>query len=442
MTVPGIRGVRVIRRRSRTALRHLGLRPYDAYEALVRTGRSLPIPARARVAVSSALLRRPWQVSVPLDKLLLGAQNGWTATAFADQTGEVLWASTPLLRGPHVALLRLAEVRGELSDAEILDSPYGRFGLRNIAASGRYFWATDPAGVLNVARSFIARYEGREPRRPTRANQSRPTDPVLAAPIQGTDYYQILDGHHRLAIAAVRGEHAARATVKWMPVMTPLQRLLTRMSWLDGSRELYQPIDAPELRQRWTLVRRCSDRLEKMTAFLGERDLLPPGTGTYLDVASCYGWFVRQMQVAGYQANGIERDPLAVPLGRAVYGMDGTEIRTGDCVEVLAASDRTWDVVSCFSLLHHFVLGRGSTSAEELLSLLDRNTGHVLFLDMGQEHEEWFRQSLAGWNASTIARFLDASTSFDEIVDLGPDEDARPPYAGNYGRHLFACLRA
>lgn len=90
MTVPGIRGVRVIRRRSRTALRQLGLRPHDAYEALVRTGRSLPIPARARVAVSSGLLRRPWQVSVPLDKFLLGAQNGLTATAFTEQTGEVL----------------------------------------------------------------------------------------------------------------------------------------------------------------------------------------------------------------------------------------------------------------------------------------------------------------------------------------------------------------
>jgi hypothetical protein len=65
----------------------------------------------------------------------------------------------------------------------------------------------------------------------------------------------------------------------------------------------------------------------------------------------------------------------------------------------------------------------------------------VLFIDTGQENEEWFRTSLAGWNPEKIAEFLRENTTFDEIVDLGPDDDAHPPYADNYGRHLFACLR-
>jgi hypothetical protein len=147
------------------------------------------------------------------------------------------------------------------------------------------------------------------------------------------------------------------------------------------------------------------------------------------------------MRDLGYAANGMERDPLAPPLGQAAYGLDPSAVMVGDCVELLRSAGRTWSVVSCFSLLHHFVLGRGSTSPEELLKLLDAATERVLFLDTGQEHEAWMRRSLRGWSPEHIARYLREHTTFGEIVDLGPDEDAVGRYADNYGRHLFACVR-
>ncbi|ACY96594.1 MULTISPECIES: ParB N-terminal domain-containing protein [Thermomonospora] len=430
-----------IRRRSRTVLRKAGLTPSGPlYGRLVDAGRSLPIPPKARVVLSTAVLRRPWRIRVPLDRLLLGAQSGWTAREFAERTGDLLWPSTPLLEGPHVRLLELADSKEHLTDEEILDSDYGRLARRCIAAGGRYFGAADDAGIIDSARTFIGRYKGTIPA-PTRRRpeQSGALDPILVAPIRHSSYYQVLDGHHRLAVAARNGHKSVWAVAKWLPVTTPLQDLLLKMSWLDGTRELYQPIDAPELRDSWTTVRQCTDRLEKMISFLAERRI--PTQGTYLDVASCYGWFVKEMGKLGFAASGMERDPLAVPLGKAVYGLPDGAIATGDCVDLLRAADRTWDVVSCFSLLHHFVLGRGSVSAEELLRLLDRVTGRVLFFDTGQENEEWFRTSLRGWNPKTIAEFLSRHTSFDEIVDLGPDADSRPPYQDNYGRHLFACVR-
>ena len=271
-----------------------------------------------------------------------------------------------------------------------------------------------------------------------RPEQSGRLDPVLVAPVRGSGYYQVLDGHHRLARTVVAGETDARVVTKWMPVTTPLQDLLLRMSWLDGSKELYQPLSAPELERDWSTVRRCTDRLEKMRAFLSERGV----TGSYLDVASCYGWFVAEMGKAGFDANGMERDPLAVPLGHAAYSLPEGRVQTGDAVELLGAADRAWDVVSCFSLLHHFVLGRGSVGPEALLKLLDEAAGKVLFLDTGQENEAWFRTSLAGWNPEMVGDFLRKHTTFDEVIDLGPDEDAQSPYADNYGRHLFACVRA
>jgi hypothetical protein len=429
-----------VRRKSRTALRKAGLVPSGpVYGRIVDKGRALPVPPKARVLISTAILRRPWRISVPLDRLLVGAQGGWTARGFAERTGDLLWPSTPLLEGPHVALLRQAS-DGDPTDDELLDSPYGRLGRRCIGAGGDYFGATDDAGVVASARAFISRSRGADAADERRPQQSGSLDPVLVAPVRNSSYYQVLDGHHRLALAAHRGETTVRAVAKWAPVTTPLQDLLLKMSWLDGTKELYQPVDAPELRDEWTTVRRCADRRDKMLAFLRERGIGTPAT--YLDVASCYGWFVDQLRQLGFAASGIERDPLAVPLGQAVYGLPDGVISTGDCVEVLRAAERSWDVVTCFSLLHHFVLGRGSVGHEELIKLLDGVTGQVLFVDTGQENETWFKSSLSGWNPATIAGFLRENTSFDEIVDLGPDDDARPPYADNYGRHLFACVRS
>ncbi len=423
------RRLRSTGRRAKQALRKAGLAPRGpVYGRLADMGRAVPIPPQARVLVSTLVLRRPGRITVPIDRLLLGAQCGWTAREFAERTDDLLWPSTRLVDGPHVALLRLVDP----TDEEILASPYGRLGRRCIDAGGSYFGATDDAGITEGARSFLSGRTGE--RRP---QQSGRGDPILVAPIRGSDHYQILDGHHRLARAAVRGDTQVRVVTKWLPVTTPLQDLLLRMSWLDGTKELYQPIQAPELEQSWTTVRRCTDRLEKMTKLLAERGV----TGSYLDVASCYGWFPAEMGRAGFDAQGLERDPLAVPLGRAAYGLAEGQIGTGDAVELLAYSERVYDVVSCFSLLHHFVLGRGSVGPEALAKLLDRATGRVLFLDTGQENEAWFRTSLAGWNAETIADFLRRHTTFDEVLDLGPDDDARPPYADNYGRHLFACIR-
>ena len=121
-----------------------------------------------------------------------------------------------------------------------------------------------------------------------------------------------------------------------------------------------------------------------------------PRPASYLDVASCYSWFVAQMSERGYDAYGLERDPLARPLGRAAFGVDPSQVMIGDAVELLSRSDRQWDVVSCLSLLHHFALGRGSVGAEEFARLLDKVTAHVLILDTGETSRGVAAQPAAG----------------------------------------------
>lgn len=402
------------------------------------------VPAPVRAPMSKALLRRPWTSSVPIDSLLLGSQAGLSGADFAIATRDLLWPSTRVVDGPHTALLEraVAEQPNCLTDDEILDSSYAALARDCIRVRKHFFGATDDAGILRLARSTIARHLGAEPAGGPPIAATDPGGSILVARVRGSSTHQVLDGHHRVASMAVKGAHTAPVTVKWLPVQTPLQELLSRMSWIGGTRELYQPVDAPEL-ERWTLVRKCTDRLAKMRTVLAAERLVPSAEDSlsYLDVASCYGWFVKQMELLGFAASGMERDPLALQVGEATYDLSPDRVEIGDCVELLRATQNRFDVVSCFSLLHHFVLGRGSIGPEELVRLLDTVTGRILFLDTGQEHEEWFMESLPGWSTEYITVFLKQYTSFDRILDLGPDEDAVGPYAANYRRHLFACVR-
>jgi 2-polyprenyl-3-methyl-5-hydroxy-6-metoxy-1,4-benzoquinol methylase len=198
-------------------------------------------------------------------------------------------------------------------------------------------------------------------------------------------------------------------------------------------------VDAPELAEEWTLVRRCTDRLELMLEWL---DTMGVGAGsTSLDVGACYGWFVAEFANRGFDARGVELDPVAIRLGEQAYGLETGRVATGECSAFLRGVQQSFDVVSCFSVLHHFVLGTGPCSAEELVHLLDRATGKVLFLDTGEAHEAWFHDLLPAWNTEHIVEWLHRNTSFRRVVALGTDQDAVPPFEDNYGRTLFACLR-
>jgi hypothetical protein len=150
------------------------------------------------------------------------------------------------------------------------------------------------------------------------------------------------------------------------------------------------------------------------------------------------------MRDRGYEAIGLELDPSAKGLAASVYGLADDDVLVGDVrswADLTAREGRRWDIVSCFSLIHHVLLAEGTSGVASLLGQLEAVTGQVLFLDSGEEHETWFREALAGWSASTIQTFLEENTSFARIVNLGPDADGVYPYQGKYGRHLFACIR-
>lgn len=459
---------------------------------------ALPVESSPAAATDTTLRRRlpmallgfaSRPVKIALPRLLLGRQAGLSTDQFALRTGDLGWGSTPVTEGPHVELLRLAATSGGLSDAEIRATRYWRLGTRCISLTGHFHEARDERELLQHAREFIVWGLGadaagaqapiacvdqtavaaagreppvaaadreppvaaadREPRvaaagdgqasRAARAGQM----PIAVAPIVDSDCYSIIDGHHQAAVAAFHGASLVNARSLRLATRTPLQAHLSKMSWLSGERHrLYQPIEAPELGRSWITVRRCDDRFAKMTAFL-ESLGPPPAERSYVDLACCYGWFVGKMEASGFHAVGVEQDALAAPLGIYAYGLRPDQIVHADAWDWLrAAAPRSITVVSCFSLIQHLLIAGGEPEVRAFVKLLDEVTGRVLFIDSGEAHEHMYARFLSNWNAQTIAAFLRANASFEDVIDLGPDADSVGPYRYDYGRHLFACVRA
>jgi len=373
--------------------------------------------------------------------ILLGGWNGMSAYQFVRRTGQVLDSSTRLESSFYDDLLQAYDDDGEaaMTDERLRATGYFKRVSLAAAISGHHRGMSDELGLIKVTREYVDRY--RDLAVPYRPGRSRPGTLARVKPIADSECFQVLDGHHRLAIALHRGAEDIEVVVTPGSATTYLQKLLLDMSWLDGSRRLYQPVELPEVRT-WPLMRRCDDRLQMMADELqragldaGERDL------SYLDVGSCYGWFVSEMGKLGFDARGIEMDPLALELGPTIYGLDAAKIRIGDCIAILKDSASTADVVSCFSVLHHFVMGRGSSSASELMGLLSDRTRRVLFLDTGQAHESWFRWTLPQWTPEYIAAWIPEHSSFTRVEAIGVDGDGTGSFRGKFGRTLFACSR-
>jgi len=386
---------------------------------------------------------------VPVDALLVGSQAGRPLERWVEETGEESRASLRLIDSPYVSFLRsVRDDPARLDDATFLrGTDYYRMARRCADHTGKWFGAHEEAGILERVRAFgrmlpeLAGAHG-----PERAElggervQGRTArgEPLQVFALRDSRCRELQDGHHRVALAVMADEVDVDAAVlgeKW----SYLQRLVLQGVQTRGRKELYQPLPAPEFDGDWPLVRRCTDRFAMLQRFLRERGIDGGGRRS-LDLASSYGWFVRAFADLGFDANGVERDEIAVAVGRAGYRLPPGRVRVASVERFLRGNQERFDVVLFLSILHHFVIGRESAPAEELIRHVDRACTGVLFFDTGEEHEAWMRDKLPGWTPDFIERWLRDHTTFDEIVRLGRDEDVES-FPGNYARTLFACVR-
>jgi SAM-dependent methyltransferase len=378
---------------------------------------------------------------VPVDLLLLGGEQGIPADEYATATGNFLRPSTPARQSPHLSFLYEFSQRGYdlLSDGPFQETAYYKNAADCIKLTGYYFEATSAPDIRTIARRFVERevFGNKAGQRTTDA-YGQLGYPISIAPIADSNYYTIIEGNHRIAGAIFRGSNAVIARISANHVSTPAQKLLLSVDWQKNRRELYQPVDLPEVKT-WTLVRRCNDRFELINDWLKKSEL---SLNSYLDLGCSYGWFVREFQRHGFCAHGVDVDSNTLKVGQQIFGVAPEQLRCADISAFLDTTSEKYDFVSMFSVLHHFVLGRGQCTAEELIRKVDNITTHVLFLDTGEAHEKWFKGSLPQWDPDFIPMWICNHSTFKRVVKLGVDSDNVSPFKKNYRRTLFACLRS
>jgi hypothetical protein len=374
------------------------------------------------------------RTTVRLDALLIGHQGGYSLDRWVRLTGEWGRVSRSLADSPYVRFLQAADEENVRDDSWLMSTEYFRMAETCIAATGNFKGARDSARVLARMRQYYLEHRALDSGRDVRTGRDRVRTPIRVWRILDAECFEIIDGHHRLASAYVHGEQTNEVTV-YSAKHTYLQNVLLQVNQASG-RELYQPVPTPDV-ATWRIVRGCEDRFAMMTAFLDEGRRTP---GTVLDLACSYGWFVKRFRDAGFTAAGVDRDPVALHVGTCVFGL-GEELKSARIETFLRDNRERYDVVLFLSILHHYALGKEVASLEFVLSRLDSITRDVLFIDSGEAHEEWYRDTLPEWTAEHLRAVILQHTSFTSVVILGTDRDSREPYHENYGRSLLACTR-
>lgn len=355
--------------------------------------------------IRQVIRHRPGTRVVPVSRLLMGGQARLDATAFAKVIGTLRMGSTPVAEGPHTQLLETARVAGRpLTDEELLATPYLAFARQIAVEWGNYFGATSDAELLELARGLIDWGLGDSATRLTKTSGSKEGDGVLVAKVSGSDAYQVMDGHHRVAVATLRGETHVRVQRTWLNAETPLMWRLGDAA--RKARSLCQPLPAREL-DAWRVERNCTDRLVRMERFVHSLPEMP-AAGSYLDVGVGFGWFLAAFRSQGWRVTGIATTEVSVDVATSFFDVARSDLACGDAVALLEGSTSTHEVVACLDV--EAVLPQGPDRLARLLAALDERTGRVLFVEEPDD------------DPSVTLRAL-AATRFAHATDLGVSAD-------------------
>lgn len=384
---------------------------------------------------------------VPLSKILMGGENDLPGYKYSLLTGDYKRPSTLAENGPHSKLLSSYQEKGisVLQEPFFSKTDYFKNARDCIDLFGGYFpGITSDEQIILAAERFILLSDKKDVSHLPSEGHSKDNHLVHLAPIRESDCYQIIQGNHRVAFSIAERKEFVRARVFWgRRQTTPIQFLLQNLQWEGGEKILYQPLPCPELQMRWLLARQCDDRLEKMLSFLHENGLSPSRGKkiSVLDLGSYYGWFVSQFLRLGFDAFGVEKDNIAIEIGKIAYENLGGRIIKSEMIRFLSENSPAYDITCCLSILHHFVYGREGKDPLKLLHALDKCTLQVMFFEMGEEHEKWFSGLLNGWSADKIESWVLENSTFKQSFRLGRDDDGVGEFAGNFGRMLFAFVK-
>jgi len=372
---------------------------------------------------------------IEIDKILLGGEGDLPGWKYSLMSNDLIRCSTRVSNGPHAKLLEDFEKKGNnIFDFDVFsNTDYYRNVEKCIDIFGEYFpGISNPRDSIELAKKFVRDFI-------ECSDVTFKKRPLQVVKIRGCNFYQLKQGNHRAAISSRSGARYVHAFVhRWKTETTPVQFLLNLVRWEKNEHIIYQPLNFPEISSEWKTARACTDRLNLMLSFLESKNIY---SGSYLDIGSYYGWFLEKFSSAGFTITGIEKDFIASLIGTIQQPILNGKVINEDAFQFLSKTKIIFDVTSCMSIVHHQLSGRENGDATKSLQLLDQHTQKVLFFEMGQESEEWFQETLKGWNPASIEKWILNCTSFTKVYKLGTDQDGIGNFHGNYGRTLFACTR-
>ena len=405
----------------------------DGTESLaVRLATALPFGDVVRQQVR----HRPGLRTIPVSSVLMGSQAGLDSAGFAHAFGTLRFGSTPMDQSPHVQLLRLAmSLDRPLSDEELRAAPYYAFARHLASIWGNYFGASSDDELLELSRNFIDWSRGIAPRvTPNRGSRFR--DGVLVAKVAGASAFQVIDGHHRLAVAIAQGQTSVRVYRTWLSTETAVQRRLWERGYGPAwAKVLVQPIAARELSD-WSVATNCQDRLVRIERFVGHELGEASSQRSFLDVGCGYGWYLAELKRLGWRVRGVDRDGFGIEMATAFYGLDDDEIVLGEWAAATESLAGASDVVACFGLGE--AVADDHAEALRLLRALDARTKSVLIVDAGCVGED---NAVGRPDAEELTKLVLDATSFTRAVDLGVNHDPPPPGARAAATRLLAFTR-
>lgn len=379
---------------------------------------------------------------IRIDKILIGQQSGFPLERWVEISKEYERISIPMTNSPYVLFLKEVEINNKLltSDKYLENTDYFKMAIKCISIVGHFMGAKDNESLKEWMRKYYSMFENAKKGinnsiiLSTSEGHSKPNSPVLLYKLKHSDCYEIVDGHHRIAIQYALGNEYIEGKIVGNKYSI-LQKKLLKINQVHDI-ELYQPVERLEVRN-WPKVRNCQDRYNMMINFIKNKIK----KGSVLDLACSYGWFLSKFKEKGFKVLGIDRDEKAIEIARLIYGLNDSELETIKIEDFFKKNTQQFDIVLFLSILHHYAIGKEKGEVIEILKNLDKITGKILFLDTGQNHEQWFKENLKEWDENYIVNLIKQNTSFKEVIPLGKDNDNTGKYKNNYARTLFACVK-
>lgn len=379
---------------------------------------------------------------IPIHKILRGSEGDHlTGLQYVNMTGDKHRTSTRVIDGPQVKLLQEYERIGEaiLEKSLFEKTEYYQNAFQSICYVQDYFPAAKrPEDIIKIATRFIYSYAGKPLTNFSNEGHNQFKDPITVRPIYNSDCYQLIGGNHRIASNYMIGKKELSAIITPNYTHTYFTDLIGNVVW-DNAKELYQPIDLPEY-EHLPLIRKCSDRLEKILTFLISRNFKLENS-SLIDIGSYYGWFIDKFRKEGALVYGLEKDFSACKVASELFDLTDNQLINQPLESFLINNSNTYDIVLFLSVLHHFSMKKSFMSDQQVFRELSKRTNKVMFFDTGEEHEKMFGDALKGWNVESITKFIKENSDFREVIPLGRDSDNTGKYSNDYSRMLFALVK-